>query len=86
MTEAASVSETSINFYQTARRTKPEVRYVHNRRCVNLKPLRLKHILQAFVNRVCVSCLSYVCSDLLTYAVILCTAVSRRSLRGALGI
>jgi hypothetical protein len=36
MMEAASTSETSVNFYQTARRNNPEV-ILHTRRRENLK-------------------------------------------------
>jgi hypothetical protein len=35
--EAASTSETSVNFYQTARRNIPEDSYLHTRRRKNLK-------------------------------------------------
>jgi hypothetical protein len=37
MTEAASTSETSINFYQTTRRNNPEDSHLHTRRRENLK-------------------------------------------------
>jgi hypothetical protein len=35
--EAASTSETLVNFYQTIRRTNPEDSHFHTRRCENLK-------------------------------------------------
>jgi hypothetical protein len=37
MMEAASASETSVNFYQTTRRYKPEDSHLHTRRRENLK-------------------------------------------------
>jgi hypothetical protein len=37
MMEAASTSETSVNFYQTARRNNPEDSHLHTRRRENLK-------------------------------------------------
>jgi hypothetical protein len=37
MTEAASISETSVNFYQTTRRNNPEDSHLHIRRRENLK-------------------------------------------------
>jgi hypothetical protein len=37
MLEAASTSETSVNFYQTTRRNNPEESHLHTRRCENLK-------------------------------------------------
>jgi hypothetical protein len=37
MMEAASISETSVNFYQTTRRYIPEDSYLHTRRRENLK-------------------------------------------------
>jgi hypothetical protein len=37
MMEAASTSETSVNFYQTTRRNNPENSYFHSRRRENLK-------------------------------------------------
>jgi hypothetical protein len=37
MMEAASTSETSVNFYQTTRRNNPEERRIHTRRRKNLK-------------------------------------------------
>jgi hypothetical protein len=37
MMEAASISETSVNFYQTTRRNNPEDSYLHTRRRENLK-------------------------------------------------
>jgi hypothetical protein len=37
MKEAASSSETSVNFYQTTRRDIPEDSHIHNRRRENLK-------------------------------------------------
>jgi hypothetical protein len=37
MMEAASTSETSINFYQTTRRCNPEDSQLHTRRRENLK-------------------------------------------------
>jgi hypothetical protein len=41
MTEAASTSETSINFYQTTRRYNPEDSHLHTRRRENLKSYKL---------------------------------------------
>jgi hypothetical protein len=35
--EAASTSETSVNFYQTTRRNNPEDSYLYTRRRENLK-------------------------------------------------
>jgi hypothetical protein len=40
MMEAASTSETSINFYQTTRRS-PEDSHLHTRRRENLKVVKL---------------------------------------------
>jgi hypothetical protein len=37
MMEAASTSETSVNFYQTTRRNNPEGSHLHTRRRENLK-------------------------------------------------
>jgi hypothetical protein len=37
MMEAASTSETSVNFYQNTRRNIPEGSYLHTRRHENLK-------------------------------------------------
>jgi hypothetical protein len=37
MMEAASTSETSVNFYQTTRRNNPEDSHLHTRRRENLK-------------------------------------------------
>jgi hypothetical protein len=37
MMEAASTSETSVNFYQTTRRYNPEDSHFHSRRRENLK-------------------------------------------------
>jgi hypothetical protein len=37
MMEAASTSETSVNFCQTTRRNNPEVSHLHTRRRENLK-------------------------------------------------
>jgi hypothetical protein len=37
MMEAASASETSVNFYQTTRRNNPDDSHLHNRRRDNLK-------------------------------------------------
>jgi hypothetical protein len=37
MMQAASASETSVNFYQTAWRNKPEDSHLHTRRRENLK-------------------------------------------------
>jgi hypothetical protein len=37
MMDSASTSETSINFYQTTRRSNPEDRQLHTRRRQNLK-------------------------------------------------
>jgi hypothetical protein len=37
MMEAASKSETSVNFYQTTRRNKPKDSHIHTRRLENLK-------------------------------------------------
>jgi hypothetical protein len=36
--EAASTSETSVNFYQTTRHNNPEDNHLHTRRSENLKP------------------------------------------------
>jgi hypothetical protein len=40
MMEAASTSETSVNFYQTTRRNNPEDSHVHTHRRENLKSQR----------------------------------------------
>jgi hypothetical protein len=40
MTEAVSISETSVNFYQTTRRNIPEDIHLHTRRRENLKSQR----------------------------------------------
>jgi hypothetical protein len=48
MMEAASTSETSVNFYQTTRRNKPEYSYLHTRRCENMK----SHLEITYVNAV----------------------------------
>jgi hypothetical protein len=45
MTEAASTSETSVNFYQTTWRNIPEDSYLHTRRRENLKPAFLMFII-----------------------------------------
>jgi hypothetical protein len=37
MTEAVSISETSVNFFQTTRRYNPEDSHFHTRRRENLK-------------------------------------------------
>jgi hypothetical protein len=37
MMEAASISETSVNFYQTTRRNNPEDSHLHTRRRKNQK-------------------------------------------------
>jgi hypothetical protein len=37
MREAVSTSETSVNFYQSARRNIPEDSHLHTRCCKNLK-------------------------------------------------
>jgi hypothetical protein len=37
MMEAASTSETSVNFYQTTRRNNPQDSHLHTRRRENLK-------------------------------------------------
>jgi hypothetical protein len=37
MMEAASISETSVNIYQTTRRNNPEDSHLHTRRRENLK-------------------------------------------------
>jgi hypothetical protein len=37
--EAASTSETSLNFYQTTRRYNPKDSHLHIRRCENLRSL-----------------------------------------------
>jgi hypothetical protein len=37
MMEAASTSETSVNFYQTTHRYNPEGSHLHTRHCKNLK-------------------------------------------------
>jgi hypothetical protein len=42
MTDAASTSETSVNFYQTTRRIKPEDSHLHARRRDNLKSQPIK--------------------------------------------
>jgi hypothetical protein len=41
MMDAASASETSVNFYQTTRRNNPEDSLQHNRRRENSKAYRL---------------------------------------------
>jgi hypothetical protein len=47
MMEAASISETSVNFYQTTRRYNPEDSHFHNRRRENLKSYITEHGLTA---------------------------------------
>jgi hypothetical protein len=42
MMEAVSTSETSVNFYQTARRNIPEDSHLHTRRRENLKSHQLR--------------------------------------------
>jgi hypothetical protein len=37
MMEAANISETSVNFYQTIKRNNPEDSHLHIRRCGNWK-------------------------------------------------
>jgi hypothetical protein len=44
MMKAVSTSETSVNFYQTARRNMPEDNHLHTRRRENLKSHRKKHV------------------------------------------
>jgi hypothetical protein len=44
MTEAASTSETSINFYRTAQCNIPEDRHLHIRRSENLKSHEIYYI------------------------------------------
>jgi hypothetical protein len=41
MMEAASTSETSVNFYQTTRRNNPEDSHLHTRRHENLQSYKL---------------------------------------------
>jgi hypothetical protein len=41
MMEAASISETLVNFYQTTRRNNPEDSHLHIRRRENLKSYRV---------------------------------------------
>jgi hypothetical protein len=41
MMEAASISETSVNFYETTRRNTPEDSHLHTRRRENLNYLQL---------------------------------------------
>jgi hypothetical protein len=49
LTESTSISETSVNFYQTTRRNNPEDRNFHNRRREKLKSHYVKHsLLTAF--------------------------------------
>jgi hypothetical protein len=46
MMEAASTSETSVNFYQTTRSKNPEDSHIHTRRSENLKSQEMKrHLL-----------------------------------------
>jgi hypothetical protein len=47
MMEAASTSETSVNFYQTTRRNNPEDSHLHTRRRENLK----SHVSVSFICR-----------------------------------
>jgi hypothetical protein len=42
MMEAASISETSVNFLQTTQRNNPEDSHLHTRRCDNMKSRSLK--------------------------------------------
>jgi hypothetical protein len=46
--EAASTSETSVNFYQTTRRYNPKDSHLHTRRCENLKSYSLVEIYRRF--------------------------------------
>jgi hypothetical protein len=46
--EAVITSETSVNFYQTARRNNPEDSHLHTRRRENLKPQKLKGLLERY--------------------------------------
>jgi hypothetical protein len=43
--EAASTSETLVNFYQTTRRYNPEDSHLHNLRRENLKSYSLYHVI-----------------------------------------
>jgi hypothetical protein len=45
MMEAASTSETSVNFHQTTRRNNPEDSHLHTRRRENLKSDKLENFL-----------------------------------------
>jgi hypothetical protein len=47
--EAASTSETSVNFYQTTRRNNPEDSHLHTRRRENLKFRYLFCYLRVFI-------------------------------------
>jgi hypothetical protein len=51
MMEAASISETSVNIYQTTRRTNPEDGHLHTRHRENLKSHMDYFLLQGFVIR-----------------------------------
>jgi hypothetical protein len=44
MMEAASISETSVNLYQTTRRNIPEASHIHTRRRENPKLTFLKQV------------------------------------------
>jgi hypothetical protein len=46
MVEAASTSETSVNFYQTTRRNNPEDSHIHTRRRQNLISQLSHYVLQ----------------------------------------
>jgi hypothetical protein len=48
MMEAASTSETSVNFYQTARRNNPEDSHLHTRHRENLKSDERKYVSAGF--------------------------------------
>jgi hypothetical protein len=51
MMGAASISETSVNFDQTARHNSPEDRHLHTRCRENLKShLNVKIVLEKFIN------------------------------------
>jgi hypothetical protein len=45
MKEAASISETSVNFYQAARRNNPEDSHLHTRSHENLKSHGVYYVL-----------------------------------------
>jgi hypothetical protein len=50
MMEAASTSETSVNFYQATRRINPENSHLHTRRSENLKSHPVKKFLASISN------------------------------------